>query len=233
VSRKRKDKPVSDAVPSEILAEGSGPNEVVDANPQSLVAAAQDLVDKRNMPAESPADLDAAPSADEEPAPKRRKRGKHSAVAAEPDVPGADEVLSDPAELAATDIALAEIEAAHAGDDDAMLASEAAELELERERENDAFDAAADNVAPESLDEQAADIVATAEGAAVAAVEDAVMRAEAEAELGAAEADIAGEGDVELELGATLPTTAASMDASSKLSSSRQISRSRCSAYAS
>ena len=48
MSRKRAtDKPGADAIPDEILAEGSGPNEVIDANAETLVAAAQGLVDKR------------------------------------------------------------------------------------------------------------------------------------------------------------------------------------------
>src|SRR6185503_11407916 len=76
---------------------------------------------------------------------------------------------------------------------------------------DEAFDAAADYVAPETVEESAAEVIASAEGEAVAAVEDAVIHAEAEAELGAAE-ELEAAADDE-EGGASLPTTAASMDA--------------------
>ncbi len=259
MSRKRaKDKREPEAVPEEILAEGSGPNEVIDANPQSLVEAAQGLVEKRRKddrkgkggkkrsaeaapevvadeaiagadettgaaeePLESaPADeLAAEPAAEAAPAPRKKgKKGKRAAAAESEQSAAAAETAdsadSDAHALAESDIALAALEATLAHPEHAGETDDDVESAIDASTDDEAaFDAAADNVAPESAGESAAEGAATAEGEAIAAVEDAVMRAEAEAELGDAEEP--GEGD-DLEggeLGAALPTTAASMGA--------------------
>jgi segregation and condensation protein B len=171
---KPRSKRAGDAIPAEVLAEGSGPNEVVDATPQTLVEAAEDLVEKRKG---------------------RKRKTQASEPVEDADVSEASEASADDdagtVEAAAED---GELEATSDTDED-LTGDESSE-------DATAFDAAAGNVPP--------DMSTSAEGESIAAVEEAVMRAEAEAELGDAEDVEAGE---EEELGAALPTTAASMDA--------------------
>ncbi len=208
MSRKRtKNKRSGDAVPAEVLAEGSGPNEVIDANPQALVEAANGLVEKR-----------------------RGKKGRGKAPETpEPDTQQAD---SDDGSDNAYDDALAETVAddtlpeVHAADDLAeVVAAEEADARNDEHDELDAAAASKGHADAVALDASGGNLPPpdeppTPEAEAEAAVEDAVMRAEADAELRAAAAAAVAQGlegdpveSGEDELSATLPTTAASMDA--------------------
>jgi segregation and condensation protein B len=171
---KPRSKRAGDAIPAEVLAEGSGPNEVVDATPQTLVEAAEDLVEKRKG---------------------RKRKTQASEPVEDADVSEASEASEDD-DAGTVEVFAEEGELEAASDTDEDLTGD------ESPDDATAFDAAAGNVPP--------DMSTSAEGESIAAVEEAVMRAEAEAELGDAEDVEAGE---EEELGAALPTTAASMDA--------------------
>jgi segregation and condensation protein B len=181
---KPRSKRAGDAIPAEILAEGSGPNEIVDATPQTLVEAAEDLVEKRKGR-------------------KRKAKASEAAEAAEGAAAESGDAMDADAEASTLEASDADTELAGDSDESAALEPSDADLDAsENPDDANAFDAAAGNPPP--------DMSTSAEGESVAALEEAVMRAEAEAELGDAE-DI--EPSEEEELGAALPTTAASMDA--------------------
>jgi segregation and condensation protein B len=233
VSRKRsKNKRPGEAIPTEILAEGSGPNEVVEANPHSLAQAAEELVEKRKS--------------------KKRKGREEPEVqasagdedAAEPIQAATDETEPADAGEAALDAAPEQDVAAEAEtsprrgrgkrkagtrgrrDADAPVEDEVQAADAEATESSDveatdehqvALDAAGgnepsgDDVA--DADAEAAVVAASDEAAIEGAVEDAVLRAEAEAELNAAADAAAAEGGEagDEEGGAALPTTAATM----------------------
>ncbi|HEY5937701.1 MAG TPA: SMC-Scp complex subunit ScpB [Kofleriaceae bacterium] len=171
MSRKRKK--ANEAVPEEILAEGSGPHQDADS-----------LAEAANQAFSGDDQLRFGAAVDhEEPSPEprratRTKRGLRTIVTSDEPVVAVDND-SVP-------------------DDDEAIAL---------------MDSASDSVGPE-LEEAEVEAAQTAQ-ADEQILEDAVMRAEAEAELGtaepeAADCDLGGEED--LELGAALPTTAATMD---------------------
>jgi len=184
VSRKRKK--AKDAVPDEILAEGSGPHQDADslAEAASLALADDATADDAaevGQPTELASDevlYEAAPVA--EPV-ARKRRGKRTNAARD----GAANVAG----LSGDDVAAHTVDTASDAAMAALLADSEVGPELE-EAEVEAEQAA-------RADEQG--------------LEEAVMRAEAEAELGTAEPE-AEAGEEDLVLGAALPTTAASMD---------------------
>ncbi|HSD88075.1 MAG TPA: SMC-Scp complex subunit ScpB, partial [Kofleriaceae bacterium] len=267
MSRKRgKDKRAAkQAVPEEILAEGSGPNEIVEANAQSLADAASDALGPV-ADVEVHAEGGPAPSKKQGQQPKKQKRATTDAWGqpievdadeessqASDDIEATGEVSADAeadveagtdAELAIAEVAdeaatkgrgkkskrkakatkrstqsADESELADTGDaestggaatgEEVSAASDGARATEESPEgafaEDDALDDATMQAEPGEL---------TAEAQSEQALEDAVMRAEAEAELGEGEEPAEGD-DVELEgvVGAALPTTAASMDA--------------------
>jgi segregation and condensation protein B len=216
VSRKRgKHKRAKQAVPEEILAEGSGPHQ--DAN--ALAEAASEALAGTHAPEREEVVYEAASQPADEPA-------------AEVDVVATDEVVFDATHGA--DTAEPEVQAEAASDQPkrrrkkrrtAMSDLEVAAVEAQVDADAAAADEAV--VAADALEADATDDVHDSEvgpeleEAEVAAEQAAqldeqqldaeLMRAEAEAELGAAEAE-AEPGEEDLELSAALPTTAATMD---------------------
>jgi segregation and condensation protein B len=197
VSRKRKK--ANEAVPEEILAEGSGPTQ----DAESLAEAANEAL--ANVP--DPRAADDEDVVFDSKSSKRRRTKRTEVTSDEPivdDEPPVEDQLEATAEAPAQrkrrrrevisdELAVETSLAATTDGDDAAI--EASVLDSEVGPELEEAELEAEQVA--QTDEQV--------------LEDAVMRAEAEAELGTAEPE-AEAGEEDIELGAALPTTAGTMD---------------------
>jgi segregation and condensation protein B len=193
VTRKRKQQRANEAVPEEILAEGSHPHGHQDAEMlrMELAEAASEALDQDDQGDDGEVVFEAADQGedDEQVAPDARKpkrKRRRKAVATE---------ASDATE--------------QASDDDAAEANDGAGAVQADAEDDDGGGHLEDSEVGPELEEAEVAAFRSAQSDEQLLV-DAVMRAEAEAELGSAEPEATPDDDDDL--GAALPTTAATMD---------------------